>query len=55
MVKELQKKVNGLGREFDWTIGNHHRNVAERIVAGDEWQKIADTEIFEIRKKIGDL
>ena len=32
-------------------IGNHHRNVAISIISGDEWQKIADNEIFEIQKK----
>lgn len=55
MVKEYQKKINGLGREMEIDIGNHHRNVAISIISGDEWQKIADNEIFEIQKKIGDL
>ncbi|TCT16007.1 radical SAM superfamily enzyme YgiQ (UPF0313 family) [Natranaerovirga pectinivora] len=55
MVKELQKQVNRLGREFDRTIGIHHRNVAESIISGGEWQSFANSEIFEIRKKIGDV
>ena len=52
MVKDVQIEINQRGLAFNKNIGRHHQNVAERILATDDWEAYAIGEIDEIRKEM---
>ena len=52
LVKDVQIEINKRGLAFNKTMGSHHQNVAERILANEDWEAYAIKEIDEIRKEM---
>lgn len=52
LVKDVQIEINKRGLAFNKTIGSHHQNVVERILANEDWEAYAIKEIDEIRKEM---
>ena len=52
MAKDIQKQINKAGLAYNRDIGMHHKNVAEKILAREQWQDYAAQQLQCIRKKL---
>ncbi len=52
MAKGTQKQINKAGLAYNKAIGLHHKNVAERILAREEWREYAAQQLECIKNEM---